>query len=377
MAAKVYTSFHRRGNTMPKEKEKEIRVAVAGIGCCTSHLVQGVYKYFDVVDEGRWIPGLMHPVLAGYRIRDIKFVAAFDIDRRKIGKDLSEAVFSAPNNMVKFSDVPKQNVSVKMGPVLDGAPPHLRGERFYDVADDMKPCDVVAALKAAGAEIFVNFIPTGSQKAARFYADCALEAGCGFINCMPEFISSDKVYVQNFKEKRLPLVGDDIKSQIGATILHRVLTQLLVDRGVKILKTSQLNFAGNADFINLVNRGETKEFSKKDSVQSLIPYEAEVSVGFGFIGLQNDNKICRLYFDAENFGGNPVRLWLECSIEDSANAAGCIIDAIRYMRVALDRKVGGPLYSVSSYLMKHPPKKMPDTEAHENCERFIRGEIDE
>ena len=357
--------------------DKEIRVAVAGIGCCTSHLVQGVYKYFDVLDKDKWIPGLMHPVLADYRIRDIKFVAAFDIDRRKIGKDLSEAVFSAPNNMVKFSDVPTQNVTVKMGPVLDGAPPHLRGGRFYEVADESKPCDVVSELKAAHAEILVNFIPTGSQKAARFYADSALAAGCGFINCMPEFISSDKQYVQKFKEAHLPMVGDDIKSQIGATILHRVLTQLLLDRGVKILRTSQLNFAGNADFINLVNRGETKEFSKKDSVQSLIPYEAEVSVGFGFIGMQNDNKICRLYFDAENFGGNPVRLWVECSIEDSANAAGCIIDAIRYMRVALDRKLGGPLYSVSSYLMKHPPKKMVDTEAHENCERFIRGEIDE
>ena len=355
-------------------KDRTIRVAVAGIGCCTSHLVQGIYKYWDVVNNEKWVPGLMHPVLGDYRIQDIKFVAAFDIDRRKIGTDLSAAIFSAPNNMAKFSDVPKLGVTVKMGPVLDGAPPHLRGGQFYDVADELKPCDVVAELKAARAEILVNFIPTGSEKAAKFYADCALAAGCGFINCMPEFISSQEQYVRKFQDARLPMVGDDIKSQIGATILHRVLAQLLVDRGVKITRTSQLNFAGNADFINLVKRGETKEFSKKDSVQSLIPYEAEVSVGFGFIGMQNDNKICRLYFDGENFGGNPVRLWVECSIEDSANAAGCIIDAIRYVRVALDRKVGGPLYAVSSYLMKHPPKKMQDTEAKESCERFIRGE---
>ena len=355
---------------------KEIRVAVAGIGCCTSHLVQGIYKYHDVTDPEKWIPGLMHPVLGDYKIRDIKFVAAFDIDRRKVGRDLSEAIFAENNNMAVFSKVPPQGVTVKMGPVLDGAPPHLRGGQFYDVADDTKPCDVVAELKAAKAEVFVNFIPTGSKEAARFYADCALQAGCGFINCMPEFISSDADYVGKFSEANLPMVGDDIKSQIGATILHRVLTQLLVDRGVKINKTSQLNFAGNADFINLVKRGETKEFSKKSSVESIIPYEAEVSVGFGFIGLQNDNKICRLYFEGENFGENPVRIWLECSIEDSANAAGCIIDAIRYVRIGMDRKVGGPLYSVSSYLMKHPPKKMTDTEAHENCEKFIAGEID-
>jgi myo-inositol-1-phosphate synthase len=352
---------------------KEIKVAVAGIGCCTSHLVQGVYKYYEVVDKDKWVPGLMHPVLGGYRIRDIKFVAAFDIDRRKIGKDLSEAIFSKPNNMVKFSTVPKQNVTVKMGPILDGAPEHLRGGQFYEVADELQPCDVVKELKDVGAEILVNFIPTGSQKAARYYADCAVSAGCGFINCMPEFLSSDPEYIHKFETAHLPMIGDDIKSQIGATILHRVLTQLLVDRGVKINKTSQLNFAGNADFINLVNRGETKEFSKKDSVQSLIPYDAEVSVGFAFIGLQNDNKICRLYFDGENFGGNPVRIWVECSIEDSANAAGCIIDAIRYVRIALDRKIGGPLYEVSSYLMKHPPKKMLDTEAREGCEKFIAG----
>jgi len=357
-------------------KDRSIRVAVAGIGCCTSHLVQGVYKYWDVLDNEKWVPGLMHPVLGDYRIRDIQFVAAFDIDRRMIGTDLSQAIFSAPNNMAKFSAVPNQGVTVKMGPVLDGAPPHLRGGKFYDVADGEKPCDVVAELKASGAEILVNFIPTGSAKAARFYADCALAARCGFINCMPEFVSSDAQYVRKFRDAKLPMIGDDIKSQIGATILHRVLTQLLVDRGVKILRTSQLNFAGNADFINLVNRVETKEFSKKDSVQSLIPYEAEVSVGFGFIGMQNDNKICRLYYDAENFGGNPVRLWVECSIEDSANAAGCIIDAIRYVRVAIDRKLGGPLYAVSSYLMKHPPRKMLDTEPKESCERFIRGESD-
>ena len=354
--------------------EKEIRVAIAGIGCCASHLVQGVYKYYNVEDNKKWIPGLMHPVLGDYKIRDIKYVAAFDIDRNKVGKDLSEAIFKKPNNMTKFADVPDQKVEVKMGPVLDGAPEHLR--KYFDVADDLKLCDVVKELRDSGAEILVNFIPTGSAQAARFYANCAIEAGCGFINCMPEFITSSKEFAEKARKAKVPLIGDDIKSQIGATILHRVLTQLCVDRGIKINKTSQLNFAGNTDFVNLVKRGETKEFSKKSSVESLIPYDTEVSVGFGYIGLQKDNKICRLYFEGENFGENPVTILLECSIEDSANAAGCIIDAIRYAKIALDRKVGGPLYSASSYLMKHPPKRFSDEEAKENCEKFINEEID-
>ena len=354
--------------------DNEIRVAVAGIGCCTSHLVQGIYKYHDVENNGEWIPGLMHPVLSDYKIRDINYVAAFDIDKNKIGTDLSEAIFAPPNNMTKFADVPNQGVEVMMGPILDGAPEHLR--KYYDVADGVEPSDVVAVLREAEAEVFVNFIPTGSEDAAKFYAECAIEAGCAFINCMPEFISSNEKYVALAKAAGVPLIGDDIKSQVGATILHRVLAQLCVDRGVKITKTSQLNFAGNTDFVNLVKRGETKEFSKQSSVESLIPYKAEVSVGFGYIGLQNDQKICRLYVEGENFGGNPIEIRLECSIEDSANAAGCIIDAIRYAKIGLDRGIGGPLYSASSYLMKHPPKKYPDSEAIENCEKLINGEID-
>lgn len=353
---------------------KEIRVAVAGIGCCTSHLVQGIYKYYDIEDNNLWIPGLMHPVLGDYKIRDIKYVAAFDIDRNKLGKDLSEAIFTQPNNMTKFAEVPRQNVEVKMGPILDGAPEHLR--EYFDVADDLEPCDVVKELRDSKAEVLVNFIPTGSEKAAKFYADCAIDAGCAFINCMPEFITSNQEYVDKAKKAGAPLIGDDIKSQIGATILHRVLAQLCVDRGIKINKTSQLNFAGNTDFINLVKRGETKEFSKQASIESIIPYKAEVSVGFGYIGLQHDNKICRIYFEGENFGGNPVKILMEASIEDSANAAGCIIDAIRYAKIALDRKIGGPLYSVSAYLMKHPPKYYHDEEAKENCAKFIKGEID-
>lgn len=282
-------------------RDNQIRVAVAGIGCCTSHLAQGVYKYYDVEDNRVWIPGLMHPVLGGYKIRDIKYVAAFDIDRNKVGKDLADAIFAKPNNMTKFADVPPQGVKVKMGPILDGAPQHLRD--FFDVADDLTPCDVVKELKESQAQILVNFIPTGSERAAKFYADSAIEAGCAFINCMPEFITSNPEYVNKAKKANIPMIGDDVKSQIGATILHRVLTQLCVDRGVKINKTSQLNFAGNTDFVNLVKRGETKELSKKSSVESLIPYEVEVSVGFGYIGLQHDNKICRIYLEGDNFGG--------------------------------------------------------------------------
>lgn len=355
-------------------ENNEVRIAIAGIGCCASHLIQGIYKYYDIEDNSKEIPGLMHPVLGDYKIRDIKCVSAFDIDNNKIGKDLSQAIFARPNNMTKFAEVPKQEVEVKMGPIMDGAPEHLR--KFYDVADNKKPVDIVKELIDSGAEVLINFIPTGSDEAAKFYVDSAIKAGCAFINCMPTFISSDPVYIEKAKKACVPLIGDDIKSQIGATILHRVLTELCIDRGVKINETSQLNFAGNTDFVNLVKRGESKEFSKKDSVESLIPYKAEVSVGFGYIGLQKDNKICRLYIDAENFGGNPVRIWLECSIEDSANAAGIIIDAARYAKIALNRKIGGPLYSASSYLMKHPPKKFPDKEAKENCEKLIAGEID-
>ncbi|MCL5986850.1 MAG: inositol-3-phosphate synthase [Actinobacteria bacterium] len=351
---------------------KEIRVAITGIGNCTSHVIQGLYYYKDVADNSKPISGLMHPVLGGYKIFDVKPVAAFDIDRNKVGKDIAEAIFTKPNNAAVFAKVPNLGVKVNMGPVLDGAPDHLR--QFFNVYDEMKPSDVVKVLKDSGAEIFVNFIPTGSAKAARFYADCALEAGCGYINCMPELIASDEAYQKKFKEKTLPIIGDDVKSQVGATILHRALVDLCEKRGVKVNKTSQLNFAGNTDFINLVKRGETKEMTKATSVRSVLSNkDAEVSVGFGYIGLQKDNKICRLYVEGENFGGNPITILCECSIEDSANSAGVVIDAIRYMKLAIDRKIGGALIAPSSFLMKHPPVKLSDEQAREDCEKFIQG----
>ena len=351
---------------------KEIRVAFTGIGNCTSHVIQGLYYYKDISDNSKHISGLMHPVLGEYKIFDIKPVAAFDIDRNKVGKDLSEAIFTKPNNCTFFAKVPNLGVKVNMGPILDGAPDHLR--QFVNVYDEMKPSDVVKILKDSGAEIFVNFIPTGSAKAARFYADCALEAGCGYINCMPELIASDEAYQKKFKDKTLPIIGDDVKSQVGATILHRALVDLCEKRGVKINKTSQLNFAGNTDFVNLVKRGETKEMTKATSVRSVLSNkDAEVSVGFGYIGLQKDNKICRLYIEGENFGGNPITILCECSIEDSANSAGVVIDAIRYMKLAIDRKISGALIAPSSFLMKHPPVKLSDEQAREDCEKFIQG----
>jgi len=351
---------------------KEIKVAISGVGNCTSHVIQGLYYYKDVVDNSKTVSGLMHPVLGRYKIFDVKPVAAFDIDRNKVGRDLAEAIFVKPNNATVFAKVPNIGVQVNMGPILDGAPDHLRD--FFDVYDEKEPSDAVKVLKDSGAEILVNFIPTGSAKAARFYADCALRAGCGFINCMPELIASDETYQKKYKEDGLPLIGDDVKSQVGATILHRTLVDLCEKRGVKVNKTSQLNFAGNTDFINLVKRGETKEMTKASSVRSVLSNkDAEVSVGFGYIGLQKDNKICRIYVEGENFGGNPITILAECSIEDSSNSAGVVIDAIRYMKLALDRAIGGPLMAPSSYLMKHPPVKFSDEQARDDCEKFIEG----
>jgi myo-inositol-1-phosphate synthase len=352
----------------------EIRVAFAGVGNCTSHVIQGLYYYKNVVDDNKPISGLMHPVLGGYKVFDVKPVAVFDIDKNKVDKDLAEAIFAKPNNATVFAKVPEFGVKVNMGPILDGAPDHLRD--FFDVYDEKEPCDVIQVLKDSGAEILVNFIPTGSAKAARFYADCALKAGCGFINCMPELIASDETYQRKYKENGLPLIGDDVKSQVGATILHRALVDLCEKRGVKVNKTSQLNFAGNTDFINLVKRGETKEMTKATSVRSVLSNkDAEVSVGFGYIRLQKDNKICRIYVEGENFGGNPITILCECSIEDSANSAGVVIDAIRYMKLAIDRKIVGPLIAPSSYLMKHPPVKLSDEQARDDCEKFIQGGV--
>ncbi|MCD6414960.1 MAG: inositol-3-phosphate synthase [Candidatus Diapherotrites archaeon] len=363
----------------------KIRVAISGIGNCASSLIQGRYYYKDVSSNDELVPGLMHNVFGGYKIDDIEFVAAFDIDKRKVGKDLSEAIFAKPNcTKTVYKDIPKQNVIVKKGPVLDGFPDHMleypEDKRF--MTDDTPPVDVVKELKKSKADMLVNYMPVGSQKATEFYAQAALDAGIAFVNCMPVFIASDPEgkWPKKFEEAGLPVVGDDIKSQIGATIVHRVLTKLFNDRGVKLDKTYQLNVGGNTDFMNLIehSRGKTKKISKTESVQSQLPVPmAPDTIHIGpsdYVPWLKDNKLCFLRMEGRKFGDIPVELELRLSVEDSPNSAGCVIDAIRACKIALDRKVSGPLISMSSYIMKHPPQQYPDFIAKQMVEDFIKGE---
>ncbi len=363
----------------------EIKIAIAGVGNCCSSLIQGLFYYKNVDENSDLVPGLMHNVLGGYKISDIKVVAAFDIDKRKVGKDLSEAIFSLPNNTKVFCrDIPKLGVIVKKGPVLDGFAEHMKNydEEKRFVIDDEKELskeEVINELKESGAEILVNYMPVGSQKATEFYAECALEAGCGFINCMPVFICSDEKWISRFKEKGIPCLGDDIKAQIGATIVHRTLTKLCSDRGCKIKRTYQLNTGGNTDFLNMLerNRLTSKRISKTEAVQSQLkePLQPDnIHIGpSDFVAWQKDNKICFLRIEGTNFGDVPFDIELRLSVEDSPNSAGCVIDAIRLCKIALDRKISGCLESASSYLMKHPLKQFPDSEARQMLEEFIEG----
>jgi len=361
----------------------EIRTAVFGVGNCFSSLLQGIYFYSDV--KGGKATGLMHPSLGGYLPRDIKFAAAFDIDARKVGRDLSEAVFALPNNTaVLYREIPRQNVKVRMGRVLDGVAEHMAEypeSRRFVVSGKREPekAEIVRILKNSGVEIAVNYLPVGSQRAVEFYASCALEAGCGFVNCMPVFICSDAEWVKEFRRRRLPCIGDDIKAQAGATIVHRVLTKLFADRGLEIADTYQLNVGGNTDFLNMLsrNRLKTKRISKTEAVQSQLesslPSE-RIHIGpSDYIPFLGDRKICFLKIRAREFMNSPVELRLELEVEDSPNSGGCGIDAIRACRLARDRGISGCLKSASAYLMKHPLKQYSDDEARRRFEQFISG----
>jgi myo-inositol-1-phosphate synthase len=356
----------------------DIRVAIVGVGNCASSLVQGVEYYKNVSEKDELVPGLMHNVLGGYRISDIKFVAAFDVDSKKIGRDLSEAVFTKPNCTKKFSDVPNWNVEVKKGPVLDGVAETTR-EKF-SVDPKQKPVDVASELKKAGAEVVISYLPVGSEEATRFYVGEALKANCGFINAIPVFIASMKEYADRFREKKLPIVGDDIKSQVGATILHRMLTRLFVDRGVKLDYTYQLNVGGNTDFLNMKeqSRLKSKKISKTQSVTSQldVPINPEdIHVGpSDYVPWLKDKKICFIRMEGRKFGDIPLEVELRLDVEDSPNSAGVMVDAIRCCKLALDRKTGGPLLSPSSYFMKSPPEQYTDNEARKRVEEFIKGE---
>ncbi|OYT40762.1 MAG: inositol-3-phosphate synthase [Candidatus Altiarchaeales archaeon ex4484_43] len=357
---------------------KEIRVAIVGIGNCASSLVQGASYYKDVNGNHPSVPGLMHNVVGGYKISDIKFVAAFDVDSKKIGKDLSEAIFTEPNCTIKFSDVTPLGVRVQKGPVLDGVAETTR-EKF-SVDPKQKPVDVGDVLKKTRPDILINYLPVGSDDATRYYANECLEHGVAFINAIPVFIASNSEWSKKFEEKNLPIIGDDIKSQVGATILHRVLAKLFVDRGVKLDNTYQLNVGGNTDFLNMLERRrlKSKKISKTQAVQSQLPTklpDEDIHIGpSDHVPWLKDKKLCFLRMQGRNFGDTPLNIELRLDVEDSPNSAGVMVDAIRCAKIALDRKIGGALISPASYFMKSPPVQYPDSVARQMVEEFIRGE---
>ena len=363
---------------------KKIKMAVAGLGNCASSLIQGI-EYYKHVNEKDSI-GLMHYEVGGYRAGDIDVVAAFDIDARKVGRDVSQAIFALPNcTKVLYPDMPPKGVEVKMGPVLDGVAAHMANypeERRFVVAD-AEPCDVKRELEESGADVLVNYMPVGSEQATRFYAQTALDAGIGFVNCMPVFIASNPEWAKKFEDRCLPIVGDDIKSQIGATIVHRTLAQLFKDRACTMDRTYQLNIGGNTDFLNMLNRErlKSKKISKTEAVQSIMDEplnDEDIHIGpSDYVPWQKDNKVCFLRMEGRIFGDVPINLELRLSVEDSPNSGGCVIDAVRVCKLALERKVAGPLLAISAYTMKHPPVQYPDEVAKEMVDRFILGDTGE
>jgi myo-inositol-1-phosphate synthase len=361
----------------------EIRIAIAGVGNCASSLIQGI-EYYSALGGNHPDSnlGLMHYDLGTYKPHDIKIVAGFDIDERKVGKPLHEAVFAKPNCTKTFNGgLPDYPVNIEMGEVLDGVAPHMENypadSRF--IIARKKPCDVVKVLERSGAEILLSYLPVGSEQATAYYADACLATGVSLINCIPVFIASDKTWVRRFEDKNIPIIGDDVKSQIGATIIHRMLTKLFEDRGVKIASTYQLNVGGNTDFLNMLNHGrlKSKKISKTEAVQSQLQNRLSnehIHIGpSDYVPWLKDNKICFLRIEGRGFGNVPVSLELRLSVEDSPNSAGVVIDAIRCCRIARDRGVGGVLISPSAYFMKHPMEQYPDDKARNMIEEFIAG----
>ena len=355
----------------------KIRVAIIGVGNCASSLVQGI-EYYKAVKESDFIPGVMHVNLGGYHVRDIEFVAAFDIDKNKVGKDLSKAIFTRPNNTTKFSDVPYMNVRVERGMTHDGLGKYV--SQIIQKAPG-STADVVSILKESKTDVVISYLPVGSEEATKWYVEQILEAGCAFINCIPVFIASEKYWQRRFIKKNLPIIGDDIKSQVGATILHRTLTNLYLDRGMPIDRTYQLNTGGNTDFLNMLERERlhSKKISKTNAVTSQIKARGldiapeNVHVGpSDYVPWQKDNKLCFLRIESRHFGDVPTYLDCKLSVEDSPNSAGVVIDAIRCCKLALDNGLSGALYGPSSYFMKTPPRQYTDTEAKKLTENFIK-----
>ena len=356
----------------------KVRIAIVGVGNCASSLVQGL-EYYKDADPTERVPGLMHVELGGYHVRDVEVVAAFDVDTDKVGKDVSEAIFTEPNNTIVFSDVKPTGVIVQRGRTLDGL-----GQFYRDVVteSDLPESDVVQVLRDSKADVLVSYLPVGSEQAARYYAQCAIDAGVAVVNCLPVFIASDPEWAEKFRAAGVPIVGDDIKSQVGATITHRVLTKLFEDRGVKIDRTYQLNFGGNMDFMNMLERTrlQSKKISKTQSVQSQLesPLDKDnIHIGpSDHVPWLEDRKWAMIRLEGRNFGDVPLSIEMKLEVWDSPNSAGIVIDAVRCAKVALDRGEGGPLIGPSSYFMKSPPVQFSDEEAHENTEAFIAGRAD-
>ncbi len=355
----------------------KIKLAVVGLGNCASSLIQGIEYYKNAADD-EYIPGLMHANFGGYHIKDIEIVAAFDVNENKVGKDVAEAMYAAPNNTYVFAQVPHTGVTVLRGPRLDGVNKYT-GE-LVPVDDSRKPVDVVAELKKAGAEIVVNYLPVGSQEATEFYAQAAIDAGCGFVNCIPVFIASNPVWAKRFEDAGLPVIGDDIKAQVGATITHRTLTNMFLDRGMKIARTYQLNTGGNTDFLNMLERErlEYKKISKTEAVTSMIEARGQsidpdnIHIGpSDYVPWQKDNKICFLRIESTHFGDVPMNLELRLSVEDSPNSAGVAIDSIRCCKLALDNHLKGAVIEPAAFFKKHPPVQIEDREARELVEKYI------
>ena len=352
-----------------------VRVAIVGVGNCASSLVQGV-EYYRKADPNDRVPGLMHVKFGDYHVADVEFVAAFDVDAKKVGSDLAEAIVASENNTIKICDVPPTGVLVQRGPTFDGL-----GQYYREMVEesDGAPVDVVAALRQARVDVVVSYLPVGSEDADKFYAQAAIDAGCAFVNALPVFIASDPVWAQKFTDAGLPIVGDDIKSQVGATIVHRGLAKLFEDRGVELLRTYQLNFGGNMDFMNMLERTRlvSKKISKTQSVTSQIPHEMEkgmVHIGpSDHVPWLDDRKWAYIRLEGRSFGDTPLNAELKLEVWDSPNSAGVIIDALRCAKIAKDRGVGGPLLGPSAYFMKSPPVQYRDEEAHRMVEEYAAG----
>jgi myo-inositol-1-phosphate synthase len=367
------------GRNGKRRSDGKVRVAIVGVGNCASSLVQGRY-YYENARAGDSIPGLMHVDLGGYHIRDIEFVAAFDIDKNKVGKDLSEAIYTTPNNTYVFHQVPHLGVTVDRGMTLDGLGKYL--SQIIEKAPG-STADVVGILREREVDVMVSYLPVGSEDATRWYAEQALQAGVAFVNAIPVFIGREPYWQRRFAERGLPLIGDDIKSQVGATITHRVLTRLFMDRGVHVDRTYQLNFGGNTDFLNMLERErlESKKISKTNAVTSMLDYELgadDVHVGpSDYVPWLKDRKWCHIRIEGTTYGDVPLNLELKLEVWDSPNSAGVITDAIRCAKLGLDRGLAGTLVAPSAYFMKSPPIQINDDVAHERVEAFIRGEDNE